>query len=85
MNHRLLLLSLALSAPAIASAQATDPATVGQIMTQRGTAEGYADRGRERQRDVRPKALSDDCTKLWKMRDGMTRAEKRKLYDLCPR
>ncbi|SFS04522.1 hypothetical protein [Sphingomonas jatrophae] len=86
MTLRLALAALASLAASSALAQATDPAVVGQILTQRGTMEGYAERARARQqgRQAAP-AVSAACMRAWKLRDRMNRAQKRRLYELCPR
>jgi hypothetical protein len=75
-----------LLAPAAASAQAIDPAAVAQSGVIRGTMEGHAQRNRARQRGERAQpALSDACRNAWKRRDQMSREERRRLYELCPR
>lgn len=76
--------SLLLGSPV--SAQAVDPATVGAIMTQRGTTEGYVDRARARRRGEQTKpAVSETCMKAWRYYDRMTGAQKSLLYRRCRR
>jgi hypothetical protein len=73
-------------APAPAVAQAPDPVAVSQALVIRGTMEGHAERDRARLegRAATP-ALSKKCAAAWKRRDQMNRAERRRLYELCPR
>jgi len=71
---------------AAASAQATDPAAVGQILLQRSVMESHAERSRARLRGrPSPPAVSAECLRAWKLHDRMTRAQRRRLYELCPR
>lgn len=80
------LIVVTLGAAAPAAAQAVDPGVVAQALVLRGTAEGYADRDRARRRGhaARP-AVSDRCMAAWRMRDRMSREQRRRLYDACPR
>jgi hypothetical protein len=83
---RYALMATVLLAPAASLAQAVDPAAVAQSGVLRGTMEGHAQRDRARQRGERAQpALSDACRNAWKRRDQMSREERRRLYDRCPR
>ena len=65
---------------------AVDPGVMAQSALIQGTMQGHADRGYARQRGEQPrKAVSDACMRAWRRHDRMTRAEKNRLYDLCPR
>lgn len=71
--------------PAAATAQ-FDPVPWSQTMVQVGTNQGYVDRARARQRGERPrKAVSYSCMRAWSLHDRMNRAQRDRLYQLCPR
>ena len=65
---------------------AIDPGAVAQGNDIRGTMQGHADRDRARKQGQRAaSALSEACRKAWLRRDAMSRAERQRLYDTCPR
>ncbi|MFD1035348.1 hypothetical protein ACFQ15_11855 [Sphingomonas hankookensis] len=88
MRTTLFLLALAVAIPAHAQ---VDPVTTAQGQILSATARGYAERDAARlRRGVPPKTAAErkqeaDCAQLWKLRERMTRSERVRLYDLCPR
>jgi hypothetical protein len=83
---RLAMTATLLLAPGAALAQAIDPAAVAQSGVIRGTMEGHAQRDRARQRGERAQpALSQACREAWKRREQMSREQRQRLYERCPR
>ncbi len=81
-------LSMTFALPATAQ---VDPAMTAQGQILSATARGYAERDAARLRNGVPsttatqRKLAADCAKLWQLRDRMTRAQRVRLYDQCPR
>ncbi|MDJ0277517.1 hypothetical protein QLH51_12000 [Sphingomonas sp. 2R-10] len=88
MRTTLFTLALAVAVPAHAQ---TDPVATAQGQILSATARGYAERDAARLRRGDPPRTTAqrrheaDCARLWKLREGMTRSERVRLYDLCPR
>jgi hypothetical protein len=76
-------IGIALGVPVFSQdlASAVDVGTVAQGALIQGTMEGHADR-------ARPKTWAEvpafECSRAWARREQITRAERRRLYDLCP-
>jgi hypothetical protein len=88
MRTTLFLLAMTVALPAHAQ---VDPVTTAQGQILSATARGYAERDAARlRRGVPPKTAAErkheaDCAQMWKLRKRMTRSERVRLYDLCPR
>ncbi len=88
MRTTLFLLAIAVAVPAHTQ---VDPVTTAQGQILSATARGYAERDAARlRRGVPRKTAAErkheaDCAQLWQRRERMTRSERVRLYDLCPR
>jgi hypothetical protein len=81
-------IGMALAVPVAAQelAPAIDLGTVAQGALIQGTMEGHADRARARKRGQKATlARADECARAWGRREQMNRAQRQRLYDLCPR
>ncbi|WP_294326997.1 hypothetical protein [uncultured Sphingomonas sp.] len=81
------ILGLVAMASAVPAAAQMDPVVTAQGQLLSATMRGHAARLR---RGVPPKSAAQrkheaDCAQLWQLRDRMTRAQRVRLYDLCPR
>lgn len=87
-HHAAVAIGMSLAVPVAAQdiAPAVDLGTVAQGALLQGTMEGHADRARARSRGQKvPLAQSADCARAWRRREQMSRSERQRLYDLCPR
>ena len=85
------ILGLVAVASAVPAAAQMDPIVTAQGQLLSATMRGHAERDAARlRRGVPPKSAAQrkheaDCAQLWQLRDRMTRAQRVRLYDLCPR
>ena len=81
-------IGMALAVPVAAQdiAPAIDLGTVAQGALIQGTMEGHVDRARARKRGQKDTlARANECARAWGRREQMNRAQRQRLYDLCPR